>query len=570
MTDFDFIIVGAGTAGCVLASRLSADPACQVLLIEAGGADAHPLLRMPIAFTKVVARPDWNWRLHSEPEAHLNGRVIPVPRGRVLGGSSSINGMFHIRGHRLDFDDWRDAGCAAWGYDDVLPYFKRSESHWLAGATPANTARHGADGPARHGADGRARHGADGPDWHGADGPVPVRAIDTTHLLMAPLREAARQAGHAINDDYDGAAQDGFARGSVAITARGRRASSARAYLRPVRHRKNLTVLTHAQVQRVLLEQGRATGVALMHGGSVQQIRARREVILCAGAYHSPQLLMLSGIGPADELQRHGIDIHHALSGVGANLIEHPRMMLMYKARLPVTFIRQLRFDRAVVSALRWALCGSGPFATQVCSGTVLLRSQPGLDRPDIQLLCNPVRLDAGLWFPGVVAPKEHAFYISVCLLGQHSRGRVSLRSASAADAPRIAFNLFSDARDVQRLRNGLRAARAIYAQAPMADLIEAETLPGAACQSDAEIDASIRELGGITHHPVGTCAMGVGENAVVDAQLRVHGIRGLRVADASIMPTIPGGNTNAATLMIAEKASDLILEHALQRTPTP
>ena len=540
MTEVDYIVVGAGTAGCVLANRLSADPATQVLLLEAGGGDSHPLVRMPVGFMKALQQPGLGWGFESEPEPQLGGRRLPIPRGKLLGGSSSINGMFHIRGHRRDFDEWAEWGNVGWGYDEVLPYFKRSESNWR-GAGP----------------------------FHGGDGPVQVRAIDTRALLAEPLRAAALAAGHADNPDYDGAQAEGFARGDVAIDARGRRSSSARAYLQPVRGRPNLQVLTWALSHRVLIEQQAATGVEFSRAGQLQQVRARREVILCGGAYGSPQLLMLSGIGPGAELQRHGIAVQADLAGVGANLIEHPRLPLQYAAREPITFTRQLRLDRALRSALRWALLGSGPFATQISSGTVLLRSQPGLDRPDIQLLCNPVRLDAGLWFPGIVKAKAHSFYITVCQLHAKSRGRVTLRSAKPTDAPRIQLNLFSHPDDLATMRAGLRAARAIYGQAPMASLIASETLPGAQHQSDAEIDAMIRELGGITHHPVGTCAMGLGPAAVVDAQLRVRGIRNLRVVDASVMPSIPSGNTNAATLMIAEKACDLILGRNLAPAPT-
>jgi len=531
MDAVDFVIVGAGTAGCVLANRLSADPRVRVLLLEAGGGDSHPFVRMPIGFLKALQRPGLTWGYQSEPEPELHGRRLPIPRGRLLGGSSSINGMFHIRGHRRDFDEWRERGNEGWGYDDVLPYFVRSESNWR-GAGP----------------------------YHGGDGPVQVRAIDTTELLADPLREAAARAGHAINTDYDGEQADGIARGDVAIDAQGRRSSSARAYLHPVLQRPNLQVLTQAQARRVLIEGGRAVGLEFVHEGQAKQVRARSEVLLCGGAYGSPQLLMVSGIGPAAELQRHGIGVIADLPGVGANLIEHPRMMLQYRASRPVTFTRQLRLDRATLSALRWALFGTGPFATQICSGTVLLRTDPALDRPDIQLLCNPVRLDAGLWFPGLVKPKEHSFYITVCQLHAKSRGRVTLRSADPLDAPRIALNLFSHPDDFVSMRKGLRAAREIYRQTPMAELIAAETIPGAQHQSDDELDATIRAFGGITHHPVGTCAMGTGADAVVDPQLRVRGIQGLRVVDASVMPTIPSGNTNAATLMIGEKASDLIL----------
>ncbi len=531
MDTVDYIIVGAGTAGCVLANRLSADPTVSVLLLEAGGADNHPLVRMPVGFMKALQKPALTWGYQSEPEPQLHGRRIPIPRGKLLGGSSSINGMFHIRGHRRDFDEWRERGCVGWGYDDVLPYFRRSESNWRG------------DGA-----------------FHGGDGPVKVRAIDTTELLADPLREAAKRAGHSVNEDYDGAQADGIARGDVTIDSRGRRSSSARAYLHPVLHRPNLRVVKQARARRVLVEAGRAVGLEFVHEDTQTQVRARREVLLCGGAYGSPQLLMVSGIGPGAELQRLGIPVLADLQGVGGNLIEHPRMMLQYRASRPVTFTRQLRLDRATVSALRWALFGNGPFATQICSGTVLLRTDPTLDRPDIQLLCNPVRLDAGLWFPGLVKPKEHSFYITVCQLHAKSRGRVSLRSADPFEAPRIALNLFSHPDDFTSMRNGLRAAREIYRQTPMAELIDAETIPGAQHQSDAEIDATIREFGGITHHPVGTCAMGTGADAVVDAQLRVRGVGALRVVDASVMPTIPSGNTNAATLMIGEKASDLVL----------
>ena len=539
--DYDYVIVGAGSAGCVLANRLSADGRHRVLLLEAGGTDSHPLVRMPVGFLKALQKPHLTWGYESEPEPHLNGRRIPLPRGRLLGGSSSINGMFHIRGHRSDFDEWRDAGCKGWGYEDVLPYFRRSESNWRG--------------------EGR---------YHGGHGPLQVNAIDTRHLLEAPLREAARRAGHLWTEDYDGDVQEGAARGDVAIDRRGRRSSSARAYLHPVMSRSNLRVITQAKAQAITTEGARATGVTFLQAGRTRHATARREVILCGGTYNSPHLLMLSGIGPAAELAAQGIGVVADLPGVGANLIEHPRMMLMYRASRPVTFMNQLRFDRATLSALRWGLFGTGPFATQICSSTILLRSSPSLTRPDIQLLCNPIRFDAGLWFPGLVAPKEHSFYITVCLLRQYSRGRVSLKSADPAQAPRVQLNLFSDPRDLASMRGGLRAAREIYAMSPQADLIDAETIPGPQVQSDDQIDAAIRDLGGITHHPVGTCAMGTGAMSVVDPQLRVRGIACLRVADASVMPTIPGGNTNAATVMIAEKAADMILAAASDSGASP
>lgn len=536
MEAFDYIVVGAGSAGCVVANRLTADGVHTVLLLEAGGPDNHPLVRMPMGFLQALRRPELTWGYQSEPEPELQGRHILVPRGKLLGGSSSINGMFHIRGHRRDFDDWRDRGCVGWGYADVLPYFRRSESNWRGDSA-----------------------------WHGGSGPVQVRRIDGRKLSTDALRRAAEAAGHPDLADYDGGGDNlGFAQGDVAIDACGRRSSTARAYLHPILDRTNLTVHTRAQARRVILEEGRATGIEYLQGGELRRARARREVVLCGGAYNSPQLLMLSGIGPGEELQRHGIPVVAPLQGVGANLIEHPRMAMQYHASRGVAFTRELRFDRAMVSVMRWALAGGGTFGNQVCSGTVLLKTDPSLDRPDVQLLCSPVRIDAHLWFPGIRQPKPHGFYITVCQLYPKSRGRVTLRSADPLAAPSIRFNLLSHPDDYETMRRAIRATRRLYATPPQADLVGEELLPGVRYQSDAELDQAIREQIAITHHPVGTCAMGTGDDAVVDPQLRVRGVQGLRVADASVMPTIVGGNTNAASIMIGEKASDLILGRSL------
>ncbi len=527
---YDYIVVGAGSAGCVLAARLTEHKDCRVLLLEAGGKDDHLYLRMPIGFLRAMLNPDFNWGYTSEPEPHLNGRRLMLPRGRVLGGSSSINGMFYMRGHPHDYDTWRQMGCEGWSYADVLPYFKKMETSWRG--------------------EGK---------YHGGSGPVHVAPIDTRRLLHDPLMQTAPEAGYPISDDIHAEHPEGFAKGEVTIDKRGRRASASRAYLHPAMHRPNLHVETGALTSRVMIEGGRACGVEFSKDGQMHQVRAEREVILSGGTYNSPQILMLSGVGPAEELMAQGISPVADLPGVGKNLSEHPNVMLQFAANSPVTFLRELRFDRAMLSAMQWSLFGTGPFATQINSCNIVIRTSPELDQPDIQLMCNPVRMDANLWFPGVTKTLEHHFSVHVVILHPLSRGEVTLRSASPLDPPKILINAMSSPMEFDVMRRGIREARRIYRTGAQGKLTGRETLPGAEVTSDEALDEFIRKTCTVTQHPVGTCKMGHDDMAVVDPQLRVRGIEGLRVADASIMPTVPGANTNASAIMIGELASDLV-----------
>jgi choline dehydrogenase len=526
----DYIVVGGGSAGCVLASRLSEDPDVSVALLEAGGADRHPFLRSPLAFPLVRYRRNFNWNYHSEPDPTLDGRRIFLPRGRVLGGSSSINGTMYVRGHPRDFDEWRQMGLEGWSYADVLPYFNRSQRHWRGEADM----------------------------YHGTTGPLSVEPVDTRGQLFDELVAAASAAGHPFSEDINAANPEGVNRIELTV-GQGRRASTSRAFLHPVSHRRNLSVVLRALASEIIFEGDRAVGVRYLRDGRVHEIRAVREVILSGGTYNSAQLLLLSGIGPADELKPLGINVRRHLPGVGKNLSEHGRVTMEYRTRGLAGMNAFLRADRVALSVLQWLATGKGPFGTQALSGSLMARTRPGLERPDLQVLFVSALENQRIWIPGLRPPHPPGLSAGVVIMHPESRGHVTLRAADPTVPPRVQLNLLAADSDLAVLREGVRLTREIYATSPLADLIDNESSPGPSVRTDAELNAFCRQTGHIAHHPVGTCSMGTGEMAVVDASLRVRGLKGLRIADASVMPTVPGGNTNAPTIMIAEKAADMI-----------
>ena len=531
-TMFDYIIVGSGSAGSVLANRLSADPANRVLLLEAGGMDSQLTVPMPAAFYALLKDPSVSWQYTSEPEPRAGRRRFPLQRGKVLGGTGTVNGMTYSRGDAADYDEWHALGCDGWAYEDVLPYFKKAESNWRG-----ETA------------------------YHGGSGPISVVRSDTRRDPFYPaMMAAARAVGSPMNDDICGPTSEGFAQVEFSISKKGRRASSARAYLHPALKRENLTVQVRALAQRVLLKEHRAVGVEYLHDGKLVQAQARREVILCGGAYNSPQLLMLSGIGPADELARVGITPYLNLHGVGQNLQDHAVIAMSFQARGNISFHRELRFDKVVLSALRWKLFGTGPLAQLPLTCWAFRKTRPHLAKADVQFFFSPVALNAQLWFPGIRKGIGHVVTARNAARYPLSRGAVTLRSRLPSDAPLVLNNLLSAPEDVATLMHAVRQTRELMATADLAPLLEREISPGPGVQSDTDLETFVRENARPSCHPSGTCAMGVGLDAVVDPQLRVHGIAGLRVVDASIMPRIVGGNLNAPVIMIAEKAADMIL----------
>ena len=533
---YDYIIVGAGTAGCVLANRLSEDGTATVLLLEAGPPDRNPLISIPLGLGKLHEHKLYDWGYETEPEPNLNNRRIDAMRGKVLGGSSSINVMTFTRGNSADYDRWAQKGARGWSYADVLPYFRRSETF----------------------------EGGENP-WRGGSGPLGVEYSKTTDPLFPAWVEAGKAAGISANPDYNGQTQEGFGRGQYSVR-NGRRSSSSRAYLRPARNRANLTVETGAHATRLLMQGTRADGVEFVKAsGDVVRAHAASEVIVSTGTFNSPQLLMLSGIGPAAHLREHGINPIVDLP-VGRNLQDHLGSYMGYTRPSPGWFHREMRFDRMAVNMVRAYLFGTGP-GTVIPSGLhAFIKTRPELSVPDIEFMFRGTAFSPYLWFPVVRPAYQDGIGIRPTILHPDSRGELLLRSADPLAPPRICYNFFSAPNDLPTLRQGFKIAREIMRQKPLDPFRGAEIKPGDHVQTDAEIDAWLKNTVITAHHPCGTCQMGTTPDTVLDSQMRVRGIERLRVVDASAMPDLVSAHINACVLMMAEKASDMIRE----RTPLP
>jgi choline dehydrogenase len=530
---FDYIIVGAGAAGCVLANRLSADPAIRVALVEAGPSDRHfPVnwkTSIPIGNVFLLPHARYNWQHQFQGGAGVNDREVPCPRGRLFGGSTSVNGTVYIRGNALDYDDWQAKGNTGWSFRDVLPYFRKHENR-EAGAN----------------------------ERHGSGGELDVQPLRDTNPLSHAFVEAAKQAGHAHNTDFNGGEQDGF--GLFELNQRnGLRLSSSRAFLHPVLQRPNLSVFADAMALRIVLDGRRAVGVALGQEGRAIELRANAEVVVCAGAVNSPQLLMLSGIGPAAMLRKHGIAVAHDLPGVGENLQDHPTVSVaMANPGAQSYAVTWRALPRLALAPWRYLFSRRGMLSSNAAEAGGFMRTLPGLDRPDVQFTFM-----VGMKESARTMPRRHGLMCHVGLLRPATRGRLELASADPRAKPVMHARFLEDPRDVETLVRGVKEARRILGMPAMARYTSAELAPGADVATDAQLEAYVRQYTNTTYHPVGTCKMGPASDpmSVVDAQLRVHGIDGLRVADASIIPDIIGGNTAAPSMMIGERAAAFILE---------
>ena len=522
---YDYLIIGSGSAGGVLANRLSDDGDASVLVLEAGPRDRSLFIHMPAAFAWPLKDDKYNWYYESEPEPHMDGRRMYCPRGRVVGGSSSINGMAYVRGHALDYDRWAGNALPDWSYAHVLPYFKRAES--------------------------RAKGGD---DYRGGDGPLHVSTGACTNPLYQAFIEAGVQAGYPFTEDMNGHQQEGF--GAMDMTThKGRRWSTAQAYLKPALARPNLTLQVGAMVTRILFEGQRAVGVEYARGGRVHTVRAAREVLLCGGAINSPHLLMLSGIGDADDLGKRGIDAVAHLPGVGHNLQDHLEVYVQHACTQPISLYGATRPWNQLRIGVQWLLFGEGLGATNHFESGAFIRRNDSVAHPDLQYHFLPMAVS----YDGRAAAEGHGYQAHVGPMRPTSRGRVALRSADPRQGPSIQFNYMASEEDREEMRDAVRLTREILAQPAFEPFRGPELAPGPGVLGDADIDAFVRAKGESAYHPSCSCKMGSDELAVVDGEARVHGIDGLRVVDASIMPTIVSGNLNAPTIMVAEKAADMI-----------
>lgn len=528
MQTYDFIIIGAGTAGCVLAARLSENPAHRVCLVEAGGSELHPFINIPAAVGAAIMSERFGWGLTTTPQQALNNRVIPLPRGKVLGGSGSINGMAYYRGHRRDYDDWAAAGNSGWGYDDLLPYFLRSEHN---------------------------EHYGDS-HYHRRGGPMAVNFIKRPNKLCSMFNSAMADLGFQHCQDFNVAEPEGYGYRQGTI-AKGQRVSTASAYLRPVMQRPNLRVLTHTMTRRLVIEQGRAVAVEIQTADGIRTLRAEREIIVSAGTFHSPHILLHSGIGDSSELRAAGITPVHHLPGVGRNLTDHPATYVAMDTQDSTSYGLSWRASlRDLWNGLEYLVARAGPLGSNLFETNAYIKTSPELDRPDMQVVFQPARRNVKP-FP---LPLGHGYAISLVCLYPQSRGTVKVSSNDPLSKPLIDPALGSAQQDIDTLVSGVKLARRILGHDSFANHHAHERLPGASVQSDSELEAYVRNTLATVHHPGSTCRMGTDAEAVVDHQLKVHGIAALRVVDASIYPRLVGANTNASVVAIAEKAADMLV----------